>query len=455
MLLHDESPATVELRDWQFILPSYKRTKFHPRSGKGARLTGADGTAYWDLLGGIAVNVLGHQHPKIVRTLRAEAANPLHISNLYYHPAQGLLAQQLVEKSLLSRVFFCNSGTEANEAAMKFARLANPGRSKIVALNGSFHGRTLGALSITGNDAYRGPFEPMVPGVTFVDPNDSQALEKAVSNDTSAIFLEPILGEGGVVVLSDEYLGLARALADRTGAILVFDEIQCGLGRTGNLFAFQSSGVVPDIVTLAKALGGGLPLGAVITGPALEGLVKPGHHGTTFGGNPLACRLGLAVLSAVEDERLLDRVKTIGQWFGTELRSLQERCNAITDVRGTGMMWGIELTAPAAEIAAELMRRGFIVGTARENVIRLLPPYVVPRKALKGFVQNLELILLKYTNQTNSDDFPDGTFFGLERGIEGIGNSQTMSFHPASDEPTSGLAGKDTYDRGKALDQLR
>lgn len=393
MLLHDESPEAVEAREQAFVLGTYARTPFHPRSGKGARLTDADGNEYWDLLGGIAVNVLGHQHPRLVKTLRDESKALLHISNLYYHPAQGILAERLVRASGLLRAFFCNSGTEANEAALKFARLANPGRSHIVALEESFHGRTFGALSLTGHAAYRTPFEPLVPGATFVAPNDVVALEAAVTENTSAIILEPVMGEGGVIPLDEEFLFAARQVADRTGAILIFDEIQCGLGRTGTLFAFQKSGVVPDVVTLAKPLGGGLPLGAVLTGPALEGLVKPGHHGTTFGGNPVACRLGLAVLDEIEQSSLLQKVQQTGGWFGTELRKLKLRMPSIVDVRGAGMMWGIELDTPAKPIAAELLARGFVVGTARDNVIRLLPPYITPKKAFVEFVAALESIL--------------------------------------------------------------
>ncbi len=390
MLLHDESPAAVEAREKNFILGTYARTSFHPRSGKGARLTDAEGNEYWDLLGGIAVNVLGHQHPRLVKTLRDESRSLLHVSNLFYHPAQGILGERLVRASGLLRAFFCNSGSEANEAALKFARLANPGKSEIVALEESFHGRTLGALSLTGHAAYRTPFEPLVPGVTFVAPNDIAALEVAVSEKTNAIVLEPVMGEAGIIPLTLEYLAVARRLADRTGAILIFDEIQCGLGRTGTLFAFQQSGVIPDIVTLAKPLGGGLPLGAVLTGEAIEGVVKPGHHGTTFGGNPIACRLGLAVLDEIEQSALLARVDDIGAWFGGELRKLQSRVPAIVEVRGRGMMWGIELDRPAKDVAGALMAKGFIVGTARDTVIRLLPPYITPRKAFVEFVSALE-----------------------------------------------------------------
>jgi len=393
LLLHDESPAAVEAREKAFLLGTYNRTPFHPRSGKGARLVDADGRIYWDLLGGIAVNVLGHRHPRLMKVLKEEANNLLHVSNLYYHPAQGLLGEKLVRASGLLRAFFCNSGTEANEAALKFARLANPGRSEIVALKESFHGRTLGALSLTGHDAYRTPFEPLVPGVTFVEPNDVAAIEAAIGPNTSAIFLEPVMGEGGVIPLSDEFLIAARRSATRHGAILIFDEIQCGLGRTGTLFAFQKSGVIPDIVTLAKPLGGGLPLGCVLTGEAIEGLVKPGHHGTTFGGNPVACRLGLAVLEEMEWAALLPRVNTFGEWFGRELAALKARVPSIVDVRGSGFMWGIELDRPAAPVAKELLAKGFVVGTARDTVIRLLPPYVTPKKAFVEFITALEQAL--------------------------------------------------------------
>jgi acetylornithine/N-succinyldiaminopimelate aminotransferase len=385
LLLHDESPLAVQSREDTFLVKTYARTPFHPRDGRGARLYDADGRAYWDLLGGIAVNVLGHKHPKLVKALKDASASLLHVSNLYYHPTQGILGEKLVRASGLNRAFFCNSGTEANEAALKFARLATK-KTKLVALQESFHGRTLGALSLTGHDAYREPFAPLVPGVSFVAPNDVAALEAAVDGDTAAIFLEPVMGEGGIIPLSDEYLIAARQIADRHGALLVLDEIQCGLGRTGTLFAFQKSGILPDVVTLAKPLGGGLPLGAVLTGDAIEGVVKPGHHGTTFGGNPVACRLGSVVVE--ETEKLLPRINALGDWFGAELRKLN-----LGEVRGSGLMWGIELDRPASPIARELLSHGFLVGTAREKVLRLLPPYIVPKKALIEFMDALTLVL--------------------------------------------------------------
>jgi predicted acetylornithine/succinylornithine family transaminase len=388
-----ESPALVEARDRDFVLGTYARTPFHPRTGRGARLWDADGRAYWDLLAGIAVNVLGHAHPRIAATLRGEARGLLHVSNLYYHPAPGLLAERLVAASGLQRVFFCNSGTEANEAALKFARLCRPGRTEVVALTAGFHGRTFGALSLTGHEPYRAPFEPLVPGARFVAPNDVAALEAATGEATAAIFLEPIQGEGGIVPLHPEFLRAARARADRTGALLVFDEIQCGLGRTGALFAFQKTPVVPDLVTLAKPLGGGLPLGAVIAGKALDGVVRTGQHGTTFGGNPLACRLGLVVLEEIERRGLLARVERLGAWLGARLRRLQGRCPAVVDVRGAGLMWGVELDRDAATISRALLARGFVVGTAQARVLRLLPPYICPQSALAAFVEALEGVL--------------------------------------------------------------
>jgi acetylornithine/N-succinyldiaminopimelate aminotransferase len=387
------APAAVEARDQRCLLPTYARTPFHPRRGKGAKLVDADGKEYWDLLAGIAVNALGYRHPRLVRALRDESAGVWYISNLFYIPTQGLLAERLLSASGMSRVFFCNTGTEATEAALKFARLRNPGRSKVVALEESFHGRTFGALSITGHEPYRAPFEPLVPSAAFVPPGDVAALEAAVTPDTSAIFLEPVLGEAGVIPLAPDFVAAARAAADRTGALLVLDEVQCGLGRTGHLFVFRELGVRPDMVTLAKPLGGGFPLGAVLSGPALDGLLRPGLHGTTFGGNPVACRLGLEVLDEIETAGLLPRIGSLGAWFGRAAGKLTKKQPAIRQVRGRGLIWGIELDREASPVQKRLLEKGFVVGTARTNVIRLLPPYVVPKAALRGFLDALDVTL--------------------------------------------------------------
>jgi acetylornithine/N-succinyldiaminopimelate aminotransferase len=394
----DEETEAVEKRDAEFVLGTYRRTSFHPRTGKGAKLVDAHGKVYWDLLAGIAVNALGYRHPRLVKAMKEEASNVLHVSNLFYHPAQGLLAERLVTLSGFPKVFFCNTGTEATEAAVKLTRLATPGRSRMLALEGGFHGRTMGALALTGNEGYRKPFEPLVGTTVFLPPNDVAALNAAATPDTSAIFLEPILGEGGIVPLTAEYVAAARAAADRVGASLVLDEIQSGLGRTGHLFVFQELGVTPDLVLLAKPLGGGLPLGAVLVGPKIAALVKAGQHGTTFGGNPVACRLGLEVLDEVVNGGLLQKIRETGEWFEKKLRAAKRRNRgAIVDVRGRGLMWGIELDRDAAEIQKRLLRKGFVVGTSRSNVLRLLPPFVIPRPALKAFLAALDEVLAETT----------------------------------------------------------
>ena len=393
-----EDLAAVEARDAAYVLGTYKRTSFHPRTGKGAKLVDAGGKVYWDLLAGIAVNALGYRHPRLVKALKDEAVHVLHLSNLFYHPAQGLLAERLVKLSGFPKVFFCNTGTEATEAAVKFTRLATPGKSRMIALEGGFHGRTMGALSLTGNEGYRKPFEPLVGTTVFLQPNDVAALNAAVTPDTSAIFLEPILGEGGIVPLTPEYVAAARAAADRVGAALVFDEVQSGLGRTGHLFVFQELGVQPDLVLLAKPLGGGLPLGAVLVGPRIAALVKAGQHGTTFGGNPVACRLGLETLDEIENAGLLAKVRETGEWFGKKLKTAKRKSKgAIVDVRGRGLMWGIELDRDASEIQKRLLEKGFVVGTSRSNVLRLLPPFVIPRPALKAFLAALAEVLAETT----------------------------------------------------------
>ncbi len=393
MYFPPESAAGVEAREAASVARTYARSPFHPRRGRGARIIDAEGRAYWDLLAGIAVSALGYDHPRLKRALREASQGVWHVSNLFYHPAQGLLAERLTRAAGLSRAFFCNSGTEANEAALKFARLRRPGRTGIVALEESFHGRTLGSLSVTGHAPYREPFGPLIPGARFVAPNDVPALEAAVSEETSAILLEPVMGEAGVVPLEENFLRAARRSADRSGATLVFDEVQCGLGRTGTLFAFEGAGVRPDIVTLAKPLGGGLPLGAVLMSSDFDSLVAPGQHGSTFGGNPLACALGLAFLDEVETAGLLARIESLGKWFGARLSDLSGRTSGIVAVRGRGLMWGIELDREAGPVARRLLDEGFVVGTARRTVLRLLPPYVVPRAALARFLKTFESVL--------------------------------------------------------------
>src|SRR5437016_5189669 len=318
----------VEL-DRRWLLQTYNRYPVAFARGKGVFLYDLDGRRYLDFVAGLGVNALGHAHPRIVKTIREQAAKLVHVSNLYYHEYQGRLAEKLCSLSGLNRAFFSNSGTEAIEGSIKLARLAGhrvggDAKCRLVALDGSYHGRTFGALSLTGQDKHRKGFEPLLEDVTFVRQNDIEGLRAAVNDNTCAIVLEPIFGEGGIYECSVEFLQECRALADRHRAALIFDEIQCGLGRTGTVFAFQSLGVTPDIVAIAKPIAAGLPLGAFLAKEEFASAISPGQHGTTFGGGPLACRVALEFLAIVEEEKLLENVSGVGAYLKQELKEVAE-----------------------------------------------------------------------------------------------------------------------------------
>lgn len=355
--------------------------------GDGAVVTDADGRRFVDLLGGIAVNILGHAHPAIVSAVTAQLQTLGHVSNLYAsEPAVALAEQLLSHLGAPGRVFLCNSGTEANEAAFKLARAT--GRRKIIAADNSFHGRTMGALALTGQPAKRAPFEPMPAGVEFIPYGDVDALARAVDSDTAAVFLEPIMGEGGVVVPPEGYLAAARKITSDNGALLVLDEVQTGIGRTGWFYAHQAFGIVPDVMTLAKGLGGGMPIGACIaTGSAAE-LLGPGKHGTTFGGNPVCAAAALAVLRTVAEEDLVSRADAVGKNIVAGIEALDHPL--VDHVRGSGLLLGIVLTrdvAPAVETAAR--DAGYLVNAAQPGVIRLAPPLVLTDQQADGFVSAL------------------------------------------------------------------
>ena len=326
----------------QYLLTTYSRYPAVLARGKGVFLFDIEGKKYLDFVSGLGVNALGHAHPRIVKAIRDQAAKLIHVSNLYYHEYQGALAEKLCKLSGLDRAFFQNSGTEAIEGSIKLARLAGhraggETKSRLVALEGSYHGRTFGALSLTGQDKHRKGFEPLLEDVTFVKQNDVEGLRAAVNDNTCAIVLEPIFGEGGIYECSVEFLRECRALADRHKAALIFDEIQCGLGRTGTIFAFQTFGVTPDIVAIAKPIAAGLPLGAFIAKEEFATAISPGQHGTTFGGGPLACRIALEFLSIVEDEKLLENVNKVGAYLHEKLEGLVSKRNAAVGVRGRGL----------------------------------------------------------------------------------------------------------------------
>src|SRR6202140_3040217 len=314
----------------RFLLPTYNRYPVGFERGKGVFLYDFEGKKYLDFVAGLGVNALGHAHPRIVKTIREQAARVIHISNLYYNEYQGQLAERLCQLSGLDRAFFSNSGTEAMEGAIKLARLAGhkaggDAKSQLVALQGSYHGRTFGAMSLTGQEKYRRGFEPMLEDVTFVAQNNVEALRAAVNANTCAIVLEPIFGEGGILECSEDFLRACRTLADQHQAALIFDEIQCGLGRTGELFAFQHFGVVPDVVCIAKPIAAGLPLGAFLAKEHFAQHFTPGKHGTPFGGGPLTCRVALEYLAIIEEENLLERVRRVGGYFSQKLRELVDK----------------------------------------------------------------------------------------------------------------------------------
>ncbi|WP_229072390.1 acetylornithine transaminase [Actinoplanes sp. DH11] len=343
--------------------------------GEGAVVTAEDGTEYVDFLGGIAVNALGHAHPAVVAAVTSQIQQLGHVSNLYVSEPPVALGELLLALAgRPGRVLFCNSGAEANEAAFKISRLT--GRTHVVATHGAFHGRTMGALALTGQPAKQDPFRPLPGDVTHVTYGDTAALEAAVTADTAMVILEPIQGENGVVVPPAGYLAAARAVCDRSGALLVLDEVQTGIGRTGHWFHHQGEGVEPDVVTLAKGLGGGLPLGACIAFGAAADLLTPGSHGTTFGGNPVSCAAGLAVIRTIAGAGLLDHVKRVGEQLRRGIEGLNHPL--VDHVRGAGLLLGVVLTRPVSkEVAAKLLDAGFLVNAPQPDVIRLAPPLII------------------------------------------------------------------------------
>jgi acetylornithine/N-succinyldiaminopimelate aminotransferase len=384
----------------KYLLHTYNRYPVVLARGKGVFLFDADGKRYLDFVSGLGVNALGHGHPRIVKTIRDQAAKLLHVSNLYYHQYQGPLAEKLCTLSGLNRAFFSNSGTEAIEGAIKLARLAGhrsggEAKCRLVALEGSYHGRTFGALSLTGQDKHRKGFEPMLEGVTFVKQNDLESLRAAINDDTCAIVLEPIFGEGGIYECTPEFLRECRFLADRHKAALIFDEIQCGLGRTGTLFAFQSFGVTPDIVAVAKPIAAGLPLGAFLAKQEFASAISPGQHGTTFGGGPLACRVALEFLSILEDEKLLDNVNRVGGYLHQQLETVVEKHAAAIGVRGRGFIQAIQLEIPARPIVDAGLADGVLFNSTQDTVLRFLPPYLLQEKHVDKGIRVLKKLLGK------------------------------------------------------------
>ena len=378
----NKSAALMALAD-AHTMKTYGRYPIALVRGEGVRCWDADGKEYLDFLGGIAVNVLGHAHPAVVAAISAQAATLIHCSNLYYSEPMAELARLLTQNGGLDRVFFCNSGAEANEGAIKLARKyqwrkGRKEKNRIVSLTHSFHGRTLATVTATAKPAIQEGFGPLPEGFDYVEAGDSAALRAAMTERTAAVIIEPVQGEGGVRPLPREFLEAARAACDEHGALLIFDEIQCGMGRVGRLFAWQAFGVKPDIITLAKGLGGGVPIGAVCATEEAATGFAPGDHGTTFGGNPLACAAALATVKTLLAEDLPARAGAMGEYLLTGLRRLQAKHpGLVKEVRGMGLMLGIELSRPAKPVLDKCHELGLLVNVTSDTVVRLLPPYII------------------------------------------------------------------------------
>lgn len=398
------SQADPRVQDAErFLLPTYKRQPIVFTHGRGAYVYDSSGKKYLDFLGGIAVNGLGHAHPRIVKTVRREVARAIHLSNLFHNAYQGPLARKLAEWSGLDRVFFANSGTEAIDGALKLARLhARPEglaaatvapKHRILAMDNSFHGRTFGAISVTATEKYRLPFAPVVPGVEFVRFNDVVDLESKFDGTVCAVILETIQGEGGIYPVTEAFWNRARALATQHGALLIADEIQCGLGRTGRYFAYQQFSSKPDIVLVAKPLAAGLPLGAILTSEAVAARVSPGVHGTTFGGGPLICATALEFLKTVEETKLLANIRERGAELRKGLEALAGQFDFIREVRGEGLILGVELSVNGAPLVASALQHGLLINCTHDFTIRLLPPFIVSRTQVRDFLRIFETIL--------------------------------------------------------------
>jgi acetylornithine/N-succinyldiaminopimelate aminotransferase len=408
------SLASTARMEAKLLLPTYERQPILFVRGRGVYLWDSEGQRYLDFLSGIGVNALGHNHPAIQAVIKKQAGRLIHVSNLFFHEYQAKLAQMLTQISGLDRAFFCNSGTEAWEAALKLARAfaqsnnrnGSTPRTRILAMQNSFHGRTFGALATTGQPQYRAPFVPLVPGVTFVKFNDLDDLQKKFDSGVCALCVETIQGEGGICPVTQEFLELASRLTKQSGALLILDEIQCGLGRTGRHFAYQHYGVLPDVITVAKPLACGLPLGAILTTEKVAKCMHPGMHGTTFGGGPLACAVAIEFLR--EERKLLKHINVIGDYFQTGLKALDKKHESIYDVRGAGLMQAVELDSPALAkaVAKQLLRDGIIINRTHETVLRFLPPYVIQKKHVDLLLEALDAALRKHAESQHQQEKP-------------------------------------------------
>lgn len=381
----------------KYLFPTYSRSPVVLIRGSGCKVWDVKGKEYLDFVSGIAVNNLGHCHPKVVKAINNQLKKLLHCSNLYYSIPQIELAELLIKHSFASKVFFCNSGAEANEAAIKIVRKyakdqGKPEKFEIITMLNSFHGRTLATISATGQERFQKGFEPLLPGFKYVPFNNLYAVERAITENTVAVMVEPIQGEGGVNCPSDTYLKGLRALCDQHDLFLIFDEVQVGIGRTGKLFAYENYQVEPDIMTLAKALGGGMPIGAMLANERLKDTFSQGSHASTFGGNPLSMAAGKAVIETLIHDGLLERCRKMGEYFKERLMTLQEKYSFINEVRGKGLILGMELSIEGADIVTECMKRGFLINCTMGKILRFIPPLIVKKKEIDSLITALDQI---------------------------------------------------------------
>jgi len=382
----------------QVIAKTYSRFPIVIERGRGCTVWDVQGRSYTDFVAGVAVCSLGHSHPKIIKALLNQADNLFHVSNLYYTVPQVELASWLVENSFADRVFFCNSGAEANEAAIKLVRKffkekGDKGRSRIIAMEKSFHGRTMATLSATGQEKIKSGFEPVLNGFDFVPFNDSEAIKNKIDSSTCAVLIEPIQGEGGIRCPDPEYLKKVRQICNETGCLLVFDEIQTGIGRTGKLFAYEHFKVEPDVMTLAKALANGLPIGAMLAKEHIADAFGPGSHASTFGGTPIITAASLEVLKTLANEKIIDNCATLGTYFKEKLFWLKQRHSVIEDVRGLGLLLGMKLKIKGGPLVTECMEKGFLINCIQENILRFIPPLIVEKNEIDSLVNCLDEIL--------------------------------------------------------------
>lgn len=394
---------TNELKDDanRYIMPTYARQPLSIVRGRGTKVYDLEGREYIDFVAGIAVNLLGHAHPDLVHAIQRQAQQLIHTSNLYYTEPQVNLARVLVDHSFADKVFFCNSGAEANEAAIKLARRYSHDkygseRYEIITMRNSFHGRTMATLTATGQEKVQKGYEPLVPGFRYVAFNSLAEVEQAVTNKTAAIMLEPIQGEGGVHVADHTYLAGLRALCTQRDILLVFDEVQTGMGRTGTLFAYEQLGVQPDIMTLAKGMGGGVPIGACLATNSAAKAFGPGSHASTFGGNPLACAAALAVFRVLLEGRVLDHARRMGEYLAKGLSECKDRHRVVREVRGLGLLHGMELDIDAKTVVSDCLTRGLLINNTGDHVLRFVPPLIITQREIDRLIEVLSQVFNRH-----------------------------------------------------------